>query len=254
MQINDVINEVLKDATDSIVKKSISGDKEALEEIERIAFKKYEGFDIEELDSIIERVYGKLRGQLGPLSYLLEDDNITEIMINGIGEIYIERGGQIEKLEEGFDSKEELEQVIRRIASSVRREVNEMSPILDARLKDGSRINAVMGNIALDGPVLTVRKFRQKEISMEEMISGGELTEEAASTLKTLVEAGYNIFISGGTSSGKTTFLNALSSYIPPEERVITIEDSAELQIRNVSNIVRLECRNANSTGKGEIQ
>ena len=254
MQKNKIVSSLVSEAADEIIRLNINRDEEALGMIEAIAFTKYKGDDIDELSWAIDRAFGKLRGQLGPLSYLMKDDDVSEIMINGTQEIYVERGGEINKLDDSFDSKEELEQIIRRIAASVRREVNEMSPILDARLKDGSRVNAVLSNIALDGPVLTVRKFRQKKISVEEMIEEGELTEEAASTLKVLVEAGYNIFVSGGTSSGKTTFLNALSDFVPKHERVITIEDSAELQVKGIPNLVRMECRNSNSTGQGDIQ
>ena len=149
--------------------------------------------------------------------------------------------------------KRNMEEIIRRIAAKVHREINELNPIVDARLEDGSRVNAVYKNVALNGPILTIRRFPENRITMEDLLRTGTITEEAAEFLKKLVSSGYNIFISGGTSSGKTTFLNVLSEYIPKEERVIVIEDSAELQISGIENIVRLECKNANVQGKGEV-
>ncbi|MDR0817945.1 MAG: Flp pilus assembly complex ATPase component TadA, partial [Clostridiales Family XIII bacterium] len=159
----------------------------------------------------------------------------------------------VEKLDICFESTEELEEVIRRIAAKVHREINELSPVLDARLEDGSRVNAVYKNVALNGPILTIRRFPQSRITMDDLLRFGTLTEEAAGFLAALVKAAYNIFISGGTSSGKTTFLNALAGFIPKDERIITIEDSAELQIADIANIVRLECRSANAQDRGEI-
>nr|MCR5624396.1 Flp pilus assembly complex ATPase component TadA [Lachnospiraceae bacterium] len=166
---------------------------------------------------------------------------------------HIERNGVISKYPIGFSSKEKLEDVIQQIVSKVNRIVNESNPIVDLRLMDGSRVNVVLPPIALNGPIVTIRKFPDKPFTMERLIEIGSITEEAASYLKILVEAGYNIFISGGTGSGKTTFLNALSNFIPNDERVITIEDSAELQLQNIDNLVRLEARNANVEGKNEV-
>ena len=174
-------------------------------------------------------------------------------MINGPDKGFVERKGAIESIGRSFASEKELEQVIRRIATSSRREINELSPILDARLPDGSRVNAVLKNVALDGPVITIRKFRHEKITMDEMTANGSLTPEAAKTLRILVSGGMNIFVCGGTSSGKTTFLNALADYIPRNERVITIEDSAELKLGDIENLVRMECRNANVTGRGTV-
>jgi len=154
---------------------------------------------------------------------------------------------------ENFDTVEALEEVIRRLAAGVQREINELNPIVDARLPDGSRVNAVYKNVAINGPILTIRKFPKKYITMENLIANGTIPKPAADFLGELVKQGYNILISGGTSSGKTTFLNVLSHYIPENERVIVIEDSAELQIPNIHNIVRLECRNANLQGRGEV-
>ncbi len=190
--------------------------------------------------------------RLDVLSELLDDPGITEIMINSDKEIFIERNGHQEKWERSFESEEQLEEVIQSIVSKVNRTVNTSNPIVDARLEDGSRVHVVLPPIALKGPTLTIRKFPEP-ITMDKLIGYHSLTEEAAEFVKSLTRAGYNIFISGGTNSGKTTFLNAMSQYIPPDERVITIEDSAELQIRNVSNLVSLETRNENSEGEGRV-
>lgn len=202
---------------------------------------------------LINRIFYSIRRELDILQPYIEDESVSEIMVNGIDDIYIEASGSIEKLDIKFDSVQQLEELIRRLAAGVHREINELNPIVDARLEDGSRVNAVYKNIALNGPILTIRKFPQKAITMEMLIGTGNITEEAAGFLKTMVQAGYNCFISGGTSSGKTTFLNVLSNYIPSSERVIVIEDSAELQIRQISNIVRLECRQSNGQGRGNI-
>lgn len=190
--------------------------------------------------------------RLDILQELIDDGTVSEIMVNGAGKIYLERNGKAELWERKFEKTEQLEDIIQQIVSRVNRVVNVSSPIVDARLEDGSRVHIVLPPIALDGPAVTIRKFPEP-ITMEKLIRFGALTPEAAGFLKQLVEAGYNIFISGGTNSGKTTFLNALSAYIPAGERVITIEDSAELQITQVSNLVRLETRNANTEGEGEI-
>ena len=203
--------------------------------------------------SVIERVFYALRKDLDILQPYAEDKEVSEIMVNGKDDIFIEKRGKIEKIPASFDRVEDLEEVIRRICAKVHREINELNPVVDARLEDGSRVNAVYKNIAINGPILTIRKFPEKAITMETLIQNGTITDEAAAYLEKLVVAGYNIFISGGTSSGKTTFLNVLSNYIPAEERVIVIEDSAELQIRKIRNIVRMECKNANVQGKGQV-
>lgn len=204
--------------------------------------------------TIIRQLFYRTRKDLDILQPYLEDDQVSEIMVNGKEHIFIEKNGQVRLSEMKFDTTERLEEVIRRIAAKVHREINELNPIVDARLEDGSRVNAVYKNVALNGPILTIRKFPQSAIDMETLIAKDSITQEAADFLKSLVRAGYNCFISGGTSSGKTTFLNVLSNYIPPEERVIVIEDSAELQIRQIRNLVRLECRQANVQGKGGVQ
>lgn len=191
--------------------------------------------------------------KLDVLQELVDDPQITEIMINGPDRIFIERDGKL--LESGlhFDSGEKLQDVIQQIVSDCNRVVNEASPIVDARLENGARVNVVLNPVALNGPIVTIRRFPDQPITMEDLVRFGSLTEEVCEWLGSLVKAKYNIFISGGTGSGKTTFLNALSDYIPKEERIITIEDSAELQIRNVRNLVRMETRNENVEGCREI-
>ena len=184
---------------------------------------------------------------------LIDAEDITEIMINGAGNIFYEKQGGLYLWDKSFESREKLEDVIQQIVSKCNRTVNEASPIVDARLSDGSRVNIVLSPIALNGPVVTIRRFPENPITMEQLIAFHSITEEAADFLKKLVMAGYNIFISGGTGSGKTTFLNALSHNIPNTERIITIEDSAELQIRGIPNLVSLETRNATTEGVKEI-
>jgi len=190
--------------------------------------------------------------RLDILQELLDDRNVTEIMVNGAGKIFIERKDGTALWERRFERPEQLEDIIQQIVGRVNRVVNVSSPIADARLEDGSRVHIVLPPVALDGPVVTIRKFPEP-ITMEKLIGFGAVTEEAAQFLEGLVAARYNIFVSGGTNSGKTTFLNALSSFIPRTDRVITIEDSAELQISQVPNLVRLETRDANTEGKGQI-
>lgn len=208
---------------------------------------------LQEKQAVAEGVFSSLRRELDFLEKYLKDPQISEIMVNGYDDIFIEKNGRIIKIPEYFPSFRELEDVIMRIGSRIHREINEMNPILDARLADGSRVHAVYKNIALNGPTLNIRKFPDVRIDINELVSLGTVSEEAAEFLKTLVICGYNIFLSGGTSSGKTTFLNALSDFIPADERVIVIEDSAELQLNGIENIVRMETRNANVQGKGEI-
>lgn len=191
--------------------------------------------------------------KLDVLQQFLENPNITEIMVNGENHIFIEEDGTIKETGVSLKNREKLENLITQIVSKCNRRVNESSPIVDARLEDGSRVNVVMSPISIDGSVITIRKFPQNPITMDKLIQIGSISEEAAAFLKKLVVAGYNIFISGGTGSGKTTFLNALSGFIPKEERIITIEDSAELQLLEVPNLVRLETRNQNMEGCMEI-
>lgn len=191
--------------------------------------------------------------RLDILQELIEDDEITEIMVNGAGKIFYEKSGQLRQWEKSFSTKEKLEDVIQQIAGNNNRVVNEYSPIVDTRLSDGSRVNIVLEPIAIDGSCISIRKFPKNPITMEDMIAYHSISRELVEFLQQLVRARYNIFISGGTGSGKTTFLNALSAYIPGEERIVTIEDSAELQIQNIANLVRLETRNANMDAGNEI-
>ena len=190
--------------------------------------------------------------RLDILQELVDDPDITEIMVNGKDHIFIEKKGRLSRWDKAFDSAEQLEDLIQQIVSRVNRTVNLSSPIADARLEDGSRVHVVLAPVAVDGPVLTIRKFPEP-VTMDKLIRLGSISREAAVFLRTAVRAGYNIFVSGGTGSGKTTFLNALSEFIPEDERVITIEDSAELQIRHVPNLVRLETRVENRDGSREI-
>lgn len=191
--------------------------------------------------------------KLDVLQELLEDDSITEIMVNGIDHIFYEKEGRIFRFKKCFLSQERLLDVIQQIVGESNRYVNEASPIVDARLKDGSRVNVVLNPVAVNGPILTIRKFPSEAITMEQLIRIGSVTDDAANFLKKLVAAKYNIFVSGGTGAGKTTFLNALSNYIPKGERLITIEDNAELQIQGVQNLVRLEARGPNAEGEGAV-
>lgn len=206
-----------------------------------------------DVEKLIDRIFFSMRRELDILQPYIEDEQISEIMVNGKDHIFVEKNGMIQKAEIQFDATEDLEELIRRLAAGVRREINELNPIVDARLPDGSRVNAVYKNIALNGPILTIRKFPQKAIDMPALIKMGSITKEAADFLQSMVKAGYNCFISGGTSSGKTTFLNVLSNFIPHDERVILIEDSAELQIKQIRNLVRLECKQANVQQKGRV-
>ena len=207
---------------------------------------------IEQKVSIVQQIYSSIRG-FGLLDSIMSDDSITEVMINGPDHIFIEQNGKLFRLNKKFESQRRLEDVIQRIVGLAGREVNQANPICDTRLPDGSRVNVVLPPIALCGPTLTIRKFSKTPMTIERLIEYGSLTQEIANKLEVLVKAKYNIFISGGTGSGKTTFLNALSNYIPKDERVITIEDSAELQIVGIDNLVSLETRNANTSGAGQI-
>lgn len=203
--------------------------------------------------ALVQRIFLSLRKEMDILQPYIDDNTISEIMVNGKDNVFIERRGKIERAPVAFDSTEDLEELIRRISAGVRREINELSPIVDARLTDGSRVHAVYKNVALNGPILTIRKFPDNVMDMEDLIENETLTPEVAVFLEKLVKAGYNCFVCGGTSSGKTTLLNVLSKAIPHWERVVVIEDSAELQIDQVENIVRMECRNANVQGKGQV-
>ncbi len=203
--------------------------------------------------SVVNGVFNSMRKELDLLQPYMEDPEINEIMVNGRDHIFVERKGELFRIDEAFPSDEALEEVIMRIAGKVHREINEMNPILDARLSDGSRVHAVYKNISLTGPVLTIRRFPENRITMEDLIRFGSVTQEAADFLEILVKSGYNLLISGGTSSGKSSLLGALTDYIPDNERIILIEDSAELQIQGIENLVRLETKNSNAQGKGMV-
>ena len=207
---------------------------------------------IGEKAELVDQVFSSIRG-FGLLDSILKDDYITEVMINGPKEIFIEKSGRLMKLDEKFESEEKLVDIIRKIVGLAGREVSEANPIVDTRLPDGSRVNVVMPPISLKGPIVTIRKFSKNPMTIEKLLEYGSITQEVADFLELLVRAKYNIFICGGTGSGKTTFLNAVTNYIPKDERIITIEDSAELQIAGIENLVSLETRNANTAGVGRI-
>ena len=209
-------------------------------------------YSIRQKEEIASRVFASIR-KLDVLQELIEDEQISEIMINGPGNIFVEKSGSILQLDKHFDSKERLEDVIQQIVSGVNRTVNESSPIVDARLENGSRVNIVLSPPAINGPIVTIRRFPECAITMEKLIELGSISAEAAAFLEHAVKRGANIFISGGTGSGKTTFLNALARFIPGDERIITIEDSAELQIKGIANLIRLETRNSTAEGCKEI-
>lgn len=252
------INKIKDDIYREIVERTVDGreysDEELYELIEEKVLKKSHEVYIaqSEKESITKSVYNSMHG-MDVLQELIDNPDITEIMVNGPDNIFVENSGKIEKYPERFMDVHKLEDVIQQIVSKVNRVVNETSPIVDFRLTDGSRVNVVLPPVSLEGPVVTIRKFPEKPMTMKKLVQIGSLSEEAAQFLEKIVKAGYNIFISGGTGSGKTTFLNALSDYIPQDERIITIEDAAELQIRNIPNLVRLEVRNANIEGKNAV-
>lgn len=220
------------------------------DEIQKIS--KKTAMSIYERENLRANIYHNIR-ELGVLQDLIDDSEITEIMVNGTDGIFIEKKGKLMKVPRKFETKEKLRQVIYRIVSDCNRVINDSSPIVDARLKDGARVNVVLDPVALNGPILTIRRFPEKAITMEDLISFGSITKECCDYLKQRVMEGKNILVSGGTGCGKTTFLNVLSNFIPSDQRIITIEDSAELQIKNIPNLVRLETRNQNDTGCNEI-
>lgn len=248
-----IVDEIRQYITDNLPLSKLT-DEELEEKVEELVSQKLENIycTIEERVEIARQIYSSIRG-FGLLDSIISDDTITEVMINGADNIFIEKNGQVTKLDKQFESQRRLEDVIQRIVGLAGREVNQANPICDTRLPDGSRVNVVLPPIALCGPTITIRKFSKTPMTIEKLIQYGSLTKEIAKKLELLVKAKYNIFISGGTGSGKTTFLNALSNYIPKDERVITIEDSAELQIVGVENLVSMETRNANSAGAGAV-
>lgn len=252
-QEQQLIAEVKRYVTEHLPLSKMS-DEELEEKIEEIVAQRIGSryCSIEQRLNIIQQVYSSIRG-FGLLDSIMNDDTITEVMINGPENVFVEQNGRLFKLDKQFESQRRLEDIIQRIVGLAGREVNQANPICDTRLPDGSRVNVVLPPIALCGPTVTIRKFSKTPMTIEKLIQYGSITQEIADKLELLVKAKYNIFISGGTGSGKTTFLNALSNYIPKDERVITIEDSAELQIKGIDNLVTLETRNANVSGAGQI-
>ena len=234
----------LKEVTDTDVRAQI--DRLLLQDPEA------SGLPVKERLLLRKRLFDSLR-RLDILQQLIEDDSVTEIMVNGPENIFVERAGKLERWDRHFSDADRLSDVIQQIVSRVNRVVNTASPIVDARLEDGARVNAVLPPAAPDGPILTIRRFPKDPLVMQGLIERNSISGEAAEFLQILVRCGYNLLISGGTGSGKTTFLNALSAFIPENERIITIEDSLELQIQNIPNLVRLETRNRNAEGMGEI-
>ncbi len=234
--LNELSDEELEEQISVLVQQSLNGQLVSLDEKVKM----------------VNQIYSSIRG-FGILDTIMNDDDITEVMINGPDNIFVEKSGKLLRLADHFESERRLEDVIQRIVGMAGREVNQANPIVDTRLPDGSRVNVVLPPIALCGPTVTIRKFSKTPMTIEMLIRYGSLTREIANKLEILVKAKFNIFICGGTGSGKTTFLNALSNYIPKDERIITIEDSAELQITGIDNLVSMETRNANSSGAGEI-
>lgn len=231
-----------------------SSDEEILEMIDEMLTRESKAMPLalKEREQMRRELFHAIR-KLDVLQELIDDPEITEIMINGPDHIFIEQAGRLHRSSLRFESREKLQNVIQQIVAECNRVVNEASPIVDARLKNGARVNVVLNPVALNGPIVTIRRFPEYPITMEDLVSFGSVSEEVCGWLEKLVKAKYNIFISGGTGSGKTTFLNALSAYIPEEERIITIEDNAELQIKSISNLVSMETRNANVEGCREI-
>jgi len=241
---NDQLQKKISDALNEKIIRARKGSTEIDKVLEALNFR--------EKRYITVAVFESIRG-LGVLGRIIADSDVTEVMINGYKDIFVEKDGRLYKSERKFESRRELEIIITKFVSKAGRAVNESEPIVDFRLEDGSRVNVVMPPIALNGPIVTIRRFPKEAMTIQKLIDFGSITKEVADILQLFVKAKYNIFVSGGTGSGKTTFLNALSNFIPEDERIITIEDSAELQINNIDNLVRLETRNAGADGKGAV-
>ena len=255
MESREERNKRLRDIrADHIDYSTESSDEEILAMIDEMLTRESKAMPLalKEREQMRRELFHAIR-KLDVLQELIDDPEITEIMINGPDHIFIEQAGRLHRSSLRFESREKLQNVIQQIVAECNRVVNEASPIVDARLKNGARVNVVLNPVALNGPIVTIRRFPEYPITMEDLVSFGSVSEEVCGWLEKLVKAKYNIFISGGTGSGKTTFLNALSAYIPEEERIITIEDNAELQIKSISNLVSMETRNANVEGCREI-
>ena len=252
IQDNSDLTNLSNDQLKILIAKTLEDKIDLARENQPEAFFELSSMNYKEKRLIITSVYESIRG-LGVLWGIVSDPDVTEVMINGYKDIFIEKNGKLSKIESQFESKRELEIIITKFVSRAGRAVNESEPIVDFLLEDGSRVNVVMPPIALNGPIVTIRRFPKEAITIDKLIAFGSITQEVAEILRLLVVAKYNIFVSGGTGSGKTTFLNALSNFIPKDERIITIEDSAELQIKCIDNLVRLETRNAGADGNGAI-
>lgn len=242
-QIIQTIN-VTEASNDQMIQDKIEQEVNKIGKMNNLSFEKRQKMEME--------LFHSLR-KLDVLQELVDDDDVTEIMVNGYQNIFYEKEGRVIKWNKSFPSKEKLDDIIQQIVAGNNRIVNESSPVVDTRLENGSRVNVVLPPISLDGSIISIRKFPKDPITMQQLVEMDSISSEVADFLKELVYSGYNIFVSGGTGSGKTTFLNALSEFIPKEERVITIEDSAELKIKGIENLIRLETRNANVQGKLEI-
>ncbi len=255
MMMENFLRKKMPEVRSALGQAEVRDDREAMERIVELVFADPDAaaLSMEEIDLAIQRLFLQTRSRLGILQPLMRDGGVTEIMVNGPAHVFIERDGQMEAYPLRFDTVESLEEVMRGIAAQVHRQIDEMHPIVDARLADGSRVNGVYKNVAVNGPILTIRKFSERFMTMEALVRGGTLDPVGAELLSILVACGYNLFVSGGTSSGKTTLLNALADAIPRGERVIIIEDSSELKLRGVENIVHLECRSSNSQGQGQV-
>ena len=251
---NDLKNVIISETLESIDFAGNLTENEVYARIDDVLLNHFErkAFSPLEIKRFREEIFSSLK-RMDILQQYLDDEAVTEIMINGKDDIYIEKAGKLFKTDKKFDSEKKLNDVIQQIVAGCNRSVNEANPIVDARLSDGARVNIVLSPVALNGPIVTIRRFPKEPITMEKLLSLGSISKEAAEFLKKLVIAKYNIFISGGTGSGKTTFLNALSQFIPKDERIVTIEDSAELQLLNAENLVRLETRNSNVEGCNPI-
>ena len=252
IQDNADLTTLSNDQLQNLVAKALERRIEAAKNNEPEMYMELSSLNYKEKRLIIVSVFESIRG-LGVLWDIISDSDVTEVMINGYKDIFTEKNGKLFKLDSQFESRRELEIIITKFVSKAGRAVNESEPIVDFRLEDGSRVNVVMPPVALNGPIVTIRRFPKEAMTVDKLIAYGSITQEVAEVLKALVVAKYNIFVSGGTGSGKTTFLNALSNFIPGDERIITIEDSAELQIKNIDNLVRLETRNAGADGKGAV-